>query len=84
MLQYIVTTFINFNNFYFIEVVIGELMRNVVAFTIKIGLSERIFLKTSFKDLFIYLFLDRGEGREKGMEGERKGDISVWLPHTYP
>ena len=31
-----------------------------------------------FKD-FIYLFLDRREGREKG----RERNISVWLPLTY-
>ena len=29
---------------------------------------------------FIYLFLDRGEGREK----EREGNINVWLPLTRP
>ena len=36
-----------------------------------------VFLKTShfFKD-FIYLFLVKGEGREK----ERERNISVWLP----
>ena len=32
-----------------------------------------------FKD-FIYLFLERGEGREK----ERERNISVWLPLMYP
>ena len=32
-----------------------------------------------FKD-FIYLFLERGEGREK----LRERNISVWLPLTYP
>ena len=38
-------------------------------------------LKTIFKkDLFIYLFLERGEGREK----ERERNISVWLPLTCP
>ena len=30
--------------------------------------------------LFIYLFLERGEGREK----ERERNISVWLPLTHP
>ena len=29
---------------------------------------------------FIYLFLDRGEGREK----ERERNINVWLPLTHP
>ena len=29
---------------------------------------------------FIYLFLERGEGREK----ERERNISVWLPLTWP
>ena len=32
-----------------------------------------------FKD-FIYLFLEKGEGREK----ERERNISVWLPLTWP
>ena len=32
-----------------------------------------------FKDL-IYLFLDRGEGREK----EKEKNINVWLPLTSP
>ena len=32
-----------------------------------------------FKD-FIYLFLDKGEGREK----ERERNIAVWLPLTHP
>ena len=32
------------------------------------------------KALFIYLFLERGEGREK----ERERNISVWLPLTRP
>ena len=32
-----------------------------------------------FKD-FIYLFLDRGEGKEK----EREKNINAWLPLTYP
>ena len=39
------------------------------------GNSSNIF----FKD-FIYLFLDRGEGREKG----RESNISVWLPLGSP
>ena len=33
-----------------------------------------------FKKDFIYVFLDRGEGREK----ERERNISVWLPLTHP
>ena len=39
------------------------------------------FLRISFffKD-FIYLFLEREEGREK----ERERNINVWLPLTYP
>ena len=32
-----------------------------------------------FKD-FIYLFLERGEGKEK----EKEGNINVWLPHVHP
>ena len=39
-------------------------------------LTNIIFLKT----LFIYLFLDRGWGKEK----ERKRNISVWLPLQCP
>ena len=35
--------------------------------------------KIFFKD-FIYLFLERGEGREK----DRKRNISVWWPLTWP
>ena len=34
----------------------------------------------SFKKRFIYLFLDRGEGREN----EREININVWLPLTRP
>ena len=37
--------------------------------------SQEIF----FKD-FIYLFLERGEGREK----EREKNINVWLPLVRP
>ena len=33
-----------------------------------------------FFNLFVYLFLERGEGREK----ERERNISVWLPLTCP
>ena len=33
-----------------------------------------------FLRLLIYLFLDRGEGREK----EKKRNITVWLPLAYP
>ena len=33
-----------------------------------------------FKKDFIYLFLDRGEGRER----ERESNINVWLPLTQP
>ena len=33
-----------------------------------------------FKKDFIYLILDRGEGREE----ERERNINVWLPFTYP
>ena len=38
-----------------------------------------ILLSLFFKD-FIYLFLDRGEGKEK----ERERNIHVWLPLTRP
>ena len=37
---------------------------------------QRYFLKK----YFTYLFLERGEGREK----ERERNINVWLPLTYP
>ena len=36
--------------------------------------------KRTFKKDFIYLFLDREEGREK----ERETNINVWLPLTCP
>ena len=36
--------------------------------------------KGTFKKDFIYLFLDREEGREK----ERERNINVWLPLTCP
>ena len=41
----------------------------------------RLYPILFFKD-FIYLFLDRGEGREK----ERERNINVWLPlaHSAP
>ena len=38
-----------------------------------------LFFNIYFKD-FIYLFLDRGEGRET----ERERNVSVWLPLTHP
>ena len=38
-----------------------------------------IFLKE-----FIYLFLDRGEGRDKGMKKESERNINVWLPLMTP
>ena len=37
------------------------------------------FILSSFKD-FMYLFLERGEGREK----ERERNINVWLPFMRP
>ena len=37
------------------------------------------FFKNFLKD-FIYLFLDRGEGREK----KRERNINVWLPLEHP
>ena len=37
-------------------------------------------LKHFFKDLFIYLILERGEGKEK----ERERNINVWLPLPAP
>ena len=41
-------------------------------------LQVKIFFNL-FKD-FIYLFLERGEGREK----ERERNINVWLPLAWP
>ena len=38
-----------------------------------------IYIDVTFKD-FIYLFVDRGEGREK----DREKSINVWLPLTCP
>ena len=40
---------------------------------------ENIIFKNYFK-YFIYLFLERGEGREK----ERERNINVWLPLSCP
>ena len=45
----------------------------------KEGTSAELFL-FFFKKDFIYLFLERGEGKET--EGER--NINVWLPLTRP
>ena len=42
-------------------------------------MSVSQFLFSFFKD-FIYLFLERGEGREK----ERERNINVWLPLMNP
>ena len=39
------------------------------------GINISGFFFSFLKD-FIYLFLDRGEGKEK----EREGSINVWLP----
>ena len=41
---------------------------------------EKIWMKLFFKKYFIYLFLERGEGREK----ERERNINVWLPLVRP
>ena len=37
-------------------------------------------IKKNFLKDFIYLFLQRGEGKEK----ERKRNINVWLPLVHP
>ena len=42
-------------------------------------LKPQVHVFCFFKD-FIYLFLERGEGREK----ERERNISVWLPLMWP
>ena len=46
-------------------------------------IQKKVFLVHLFivfgKD-FIYLFLDRGEGREK----ERERKVNVWLPLAHP
>ena len=41
---------------------------------------EPLFILLVLKKDFMYLFLERGEGREK--EGER--NINVWLPPMHP
>ena len=41
----------------------------------KKGIKLNVFLKD-----FVYLFLERGEGREK----ERERNINVWLPVMCP
>ena len=42
-------------------------------------LDNKLSLKSFYKD-FTYLFLERGEGREK----EREININMWLPVTRP
>ena len=44
------------------------------------GLFYSFFKSFIFKKYFIYLFLERGEAKEK----EKERNISVWLPLTYP
>ena len=50
----------------------------------KKGIHEDVMFEEnffySFLEDFIYLFLERGEGREK----ERERNINVWLPVTHP
>ena len=46
----------------------------------KLNLERTFVIFLSFLKDFIYLFLDRGEGREK----ERERNINVWLPLTRP
>ena len=41
---------------------------------------EFLHVLSNFFKGFIYLFLERGEGREK----ERERNINVWLPLTWP
>ena len=41
---------------------------------------ENIIFKNYYFKYFIYLFLERGEGREK----ERERNINVWLPLSCP
>ena len=53
------------------------MMHHKYAINISYG---RTLLSFSLKILFIYLFLDRGEEREK----ERKENINVWLPLMCP
>ena len=45
------------------------------------NINNSSFLSFNFLYLrgFIYLFLDRGDGREK----DRERNINVWLPLTY-
>ena len=42
------------------------------------------YFKGFFKKDFTYLFLDRGEKREKERRRERERNINVWLPLVRP
>ena len=42
------------------------------------GLTFKSFIQVNFLKDFIYLFLERGKGKEK------EGNIKVWLPLTHP
>ena len=42
--------------------------------------AEKQLHNIFFKRLYLFIFLDRGEGREK----ERKRNINVWLPLSRP
>ena len=55
------------------------LPKPIVEFILKWNFKKNFF-SAFFKKDFIYLFLERGEGREK----ERERNINVWLPLTYP
>ena len=49
-------------------------------FPLTFGILRALSIHLFLKILFIYLFLERGEGRRK----ERERNINVWLPLTHP
>ena len=51
-----------------------------LVYHLTIDYQELSKLATFFLKSFIYLFLERGEGREK----DRERNINVWLPITWP
>ena len=53
-------------------------MSNEIMSRLTINITSPV-IALLFKD-FIYLFLERGEGREK----ERERNINVWLPLAFP
>ena len=76
----LITFLIFFSNFYliFFSLDIQMCLTYTLVFSVIILCFYDHFLKNIY--LFIYLFIERGEGREK----ERERNVSVWLPLTCP